>query len=116
MKRVFRIISFLCIFMFISNINAYSFDEGKDISNNYIKNNRKNIAYLINTSKIPFGYSNKTISYVNGFNTGGLINIYEVNSSKTDDSSYLVTSLPYFSIDGKVINDESNVVFRNCRI
>ena len=108
MKRVFRIISFLCIFMFISNINAYSFDEGKDISNNYIKNNRKNIAYLINTSKIPFGYNNKTISYVNGFNTGGLINIYEVNSSKTDDSSYLVTSLPYFTIDGKVINDESS--------
>ena len=108
MKRVFKIISFLCIFMFISNISAYSFDEGKDISNNYINNNRKNIAYLINTSKIPFGYNNKTISYVNGFNTGGLINIYEVNTSKIDDFSYLVTSLPYFSIDGKVINDESS--------
>ena len=108
MKRVFRIISFLFIFMFVSNINAYSFDESKEISNSYINNNRKNIAYLINTSKIPFGYNNKTISYVNGFNTGGLINIYEVNSSKTDDSSYLVTSLPYFTIDGKVINNESS--------
>ena len=108
MKRVFRIISFLFIFMFVSNINAYSFDESKEISNSYINNNRKNIAYLINTSKIPFGYNNKTISYVNGFNTGGLINIYEVNSSKTDDSSYLVTSLPYFTIDGKTIDDESS--------
>ena len=39
MKRVFKLIGFLFIFMFISNINAYSFDEGKDISNNYIKNN-----------------------------------------------------------------------------
>ena len=108
MKRVFRIISFLCIFMFISDINAYSFDEGKDISNNYINNNRKNIAYLINTSKIPFGYNDKTISYIDGFNTGGFINIYEINTSKINDYSYLVTSLPYFSIDGKVINDESS--------
>ena len=108
MKQVFKVIGFLCMFMFISDINAYSFDEGKEISNSYINNNRKNIAYLINTSKIPFGYNNKTISYIDGFNTGGLINIYEVNSSKTDDSSYLVTSLPYFSIDGKVINDESS--------
>ena len=108
MKRVFRIFSFLCIFMFISNINAYSFDEGKDISNNYINNNRKNIAYLINTSKIPFGYNNKTISYIDGFNTGGFINIYEVNTSKLNNATYLTTSLPYFSIDGKVINDESS--------
>ena len=108
MKRVFKIISFLCIFMFINNINAYSFDEGKDISNNYINNNRKNIAYLINTSKIPFGYNNKTISYIDGFNTGGFINIYEVNTSKLNNATYLTTSLPYFSIDGKVINDESS--------
>ena len=102
-KTIFLILLFIIPFI---NIESLSFDEAKEISNNYINNNSKNEIYLIKEDRVPFIYNNKKISYDNSFITGGLINTYEVNSSIYNNETYLLTGLSYWTI-------ESNKVYEN---
>ena len=112
MKKKLLII--LLTIIMLPSFKAYTFNETKDIANNYINNNVKNEIYLIKENKIPFIYNDKKISYDNSFITGGLINTYEVNTSMNNNISYLITSLPYWEMKGNIIStigiaDDSNI-------
>ena len=112
MKKKLLII--LLTIIMLPSLKAYTFNETKEISNNYINNNVKNEIYLIKENKIPFIYNDKKISYDNSFITGGLINTYEVNTAMNNNISYLITSLPYWEIKGNIISsigitDDSNI-------
>ena len=113
-------ILYLAIFAIIPiiNANAFTFDEAKEISNDYINNNSKNEIYLIKEDRVPFIYNDKKISYDNSFITGGLINTYEVNSSIDSNETYLLTGLSYWTIESSKVyenkvdvknNDDSNI-------
>ena len=114
-KTIFLILLFIIPFI---NIESLSFDEAKEISNNYINNNSKNEIYLIEEDRVPFIYNDKKISYDNSFITGGLINTYEVNSSIYNKETYLLTGLSYWTIESNKVyenkvdvkdNDDSNI-------
>ena len=114
MKKI--IISALLVLFTIINVKAYSFNDTISVSNNYINNNVKNEIYLIKEDRVPFIYNNKNISYDNKFITGGLINNYEVNTSKINNLSYLTASFSYWEISGKKISDNSNSDDSNIRV
>ena len=114
MKKI--IISILMMLFMIINVKAYSFNDTISVSNGYINNNVKNEIYLIKEDRVPFIYNNKNISYDNKFITGGLINNYEVNTSKINNLSYLTASFSYWEISGKKISDNSNSDDSNIRV
>ena len=69
MKKKLLII--LLVIITIPNLKAFTFDEAKDITNDYIKSSDYQ-RYLINAAKVPFKYDGN-ISYDTNFVTGGLI-------------------------------------------
>ena len=103
MKKKLLII--LLAIITIPNLKAFTFNETKDITNDYIKSSDYQ-RYLINAAKVPFKYDGN-ISYDTNFVTGGLINKKEIEISVIDDSSYLMCSIPYWTM---TIENNKNIL------
>ena len=100
-----KLLIILLAIITMPNLKAFTFNETKDITNDYIKSSDYQ-RYLINAAKVPFKYDGN-ISYDTNFVTGGLINKKEIEISVIDDSSYLMSSIPYWTM---TIENNKNIL------
>ena len=108
MRKLLKImISLLCFMpLFIS---AGTFEDGRKLANKYMQENfEDDYSRYIVSEDTKYGFSEKGIFNVSGFNKGGLINKYEYDLSKdtgsANDSSWLYDVNGYWSLTG----DNSN--------
>ena len=108
MRKLLKImISLLCFIpLFIS---AGTFEDGRKLANKYMQENfEDDYSRYIVSEDTKYGFSEKGIFIVSGFNKGGLINKYEYDLSKdsgsSNDSSWLYDVNGYWSLTG----DNSN--------
>ena len=100
MKKRYIIIILLLICF--THINAKSinktFDEAKEIANNYITSSSIHEYYLIN-EELPFEFNNKNkIEKNSNFFKGGLLNLQEYNISKYQNKTYLRNGINYWTM------------------
>ena len=99
-RAIFLLICFAPIFIY-----AGTFEDGKNIANKYMENNfEEDYSKYIISEDTKYGFSEKGIFNVSGFNKGGLINKYEYDLSKAsesvNDSSWLYDVNGYWTLTG----------------
>ena len=104
MRKLFKILIPLLCFMPLF-ISAGTFEDGRKLANKYMQENfEDDYSRYIVSEDTKYGFSEKGIFSVSGFNKGGLINKYEYDLSKdtgsTNDSSWLYDVNGYWSLTG----------------
>ena len=104
MRKFLKIMIPLLCFMPLF-ISAGTFEDGRKLANKYMQENfEDDYSRYIVSEDTKYGFSEKGIFSVSGFNKGGLINKYEYDLSKdtgsTNDSSWLYDVNGYWSLTG----------------
>lgn len=104
MRKLFKILVSLLCFMPLF-IGARTFESEKNLANKYMKDNFEgDYSRYIVSENTKYGFSEKGIFIVPGFDKGGFINKYEYDLSKdledVNDSSWLYDINGYWSLTG----------------
>ncbi len=104
MRKLFKLLIPLLCFMPLF-ISAGTFEDGRKLANKYMQENfEDDYSRYIVSEDTKYGFSEKGIFNVSGFNKGGLINKYEYDLSKdlgsANDSSWLYDVNGYWSLTG----------------
>ena len=104
MRKFFKLLIPLLCFMPLF-INAGTFEDGRKLANKYMEENfEDDYSRYIVSEDSKYGFSEKGIFNVSGFNKGGLINKYEYDLSKdsesVNDSSWLYDVNGYWTLTG----------------
>ena len=104
MRKLFKLLIPLLCFMPLF-ISAGTFEDGRKLANKYMEENfEDDYSRYIVSEDSKYGFSEKGIFNVSGFNKGGLINKYEYDLSKdsesVNDSSWLYDVNGYWTLTG----------------
>ena len=102
MRKFFKLLISLLCFMPLF-ISAGTFEDGRKLANKYMQENfEDDYSRYIVSEDTKYGFSEKGIFSVSGFNKGGLINKYEFDISmiSNNDSSWLYDVNGYWSLTG----------------
>ena len=112
MKKLLKLTPLVFTLCFIPIfISAGTFEDGKNIANKYMENNfEEDYSKYIISEDTKYGFSEKGIFNVSGFNKGGLINKHKFDISRinSDDSSWIYDVNGYQSLTGD--NDNAYVI------
>ena len=92
-------------------ISAGTFEDGRKLANKYMEENfEDDYSRYIVSEDSKYGFSEKGIFNVSGFNKGGLINKHKFDISRinSDDSSWIYDVNGYQSLTGD--NDNAYVI------
>ena len=104
MRKLFKLLIPLLCFLPLF-ISAGTFEDGRKLANKYMEENfEDDYSRYIVSEDSKYGFSEKGIFNVSGFNKGGLINKYEYDLSKAsesvNDSSWLYDVNGYWTLTG----------------
>ena len=91
MRKLFKLLIPLLCFMPLF-ISAGTFEDGRKLANKYMEENfEDDYSRYIVSEDSKYGFSEKGIFNVSGFNKGGLINKHKFDISRinSDDSSWI---------------------------